>query len=58
MGWITPISLLTPMMDTNAVSGRMVAFNSSMSIRPLGSTGRYVTSKPSDSSARQESNTH
>ena len=39
-GWITPISLLTPITETMAVRSVIAASNSAMSIRPLGCTGR------------------
>ena len=58
MGWMTPISLLTVMMLTRAVSGRMAALSSSREMSPLDCTGRYVTSKPSSWRCRAESRTH
>mmetsp|Transcript_161373 Transcript_161373/g.391873 ORF Transcript_161373/g.391873 Transcript_161373/m.391873 type:complete len:232 (+) Transcript_161373:321-1016(+) len=58
MGCTTPISLLTPMTETSAVSGVMAASSSSMSTRPLLCTPRYVTLKPCCSSTRHESSTH
>jgi hypothetical protein len=39
-GCITPISLLTPIIDTSTVSGRSAAFSWSRSIKPLVCTGR------------------
>ena len=38
-GWMTPISLFTPMTDTSAVSGRMAASRSPTSTSPLLRTG-------------------
>ena len=58
MGWMTPISLLTVMMETIAVSGRKAASSSCRSMRPFSLTPRYVTSKPSSCSFLAESRTH
>lgn len=58
IGCLTPISLLTAMIDTNAVSVRIADFNSSKDIMPVEETGKYVISKPSPSKARHESKTH
>lgn len=55
---MTPVSLFTVMMDTSDVSGRMAASSSLRSTRPFVWTGRYVMSKPSSPSLRQESRTH
>lgn len=57
-GWITPISLLTPITDTIAVSGVMAASSCAMSTSPFVCTGRYVIFQPSCSSTRQLSSTH
>ncbi len=38
-----PISLLTIIMDTITVSGRMASRSCCMSIRPSDLTGKYVT---------------
>jgi hypothetical protein len=40
MGCTTPISLLTIMTDTSAVSGRMAASSCATSTMPSGRTGR------------------
>lgn len=58
MGCITPISLLTIMTDTRAVSGRIAASRSATDTMPDFFTGKYVTSQPSFSRARHESKTH
>lgn len=57
-GCRTPISLLTAMMLTMDVSGVMAASSAARSTSPFFDTGRYVTRKPSCSSARQLSSTH
>jgi hypothetical protein len=55
---MTPVSLLTAMIETREVVGRMAASNSCSEITPFFCTGRYVISKPSSPSFLHESNTH
>ena len=53
MGWMVPISLFAAMMVTSAVSSLSSRLSCSRSTRPCLSTSRYVTRKPSFSSASQ-----
>ena len=47
IGSTAPISLLVCIIETMIVSSRTASATSSADTRPISSTGRYVTSKPS-----------